>query len=121
MRVEQGNAQSVVVQFSDPLRERQNLEGLINIAGLSSLEFEIKDNEVRVFPPVRQTGSKEVTIEAGIRNILDYRMGQRGVFSVQFEQEKPAVKFAGKGSVLPATDGRGCHAHACKTRRPLSL
>ncbi|MEQ8301790.1 MAG: MG2 domain-containing protein [Cyclobacteriaceae bacterium] len=105
VRVEQGNAQAVVVQFSDPLRERQNLEGLINIAGLNSLEFEIKDNEVRVFPPVRQTGSKDVTIEAGIRNILDYRMKQRGVFSVQFQQEKPAVKFAGKGSVLPATDG----------------
>src|SRR5579859_7136324 len=55
--VEQGSNQHVVIQFSDPLSERQNLEGMISIAGLSSLDFEIKDNEVRVFLPVRQIGT----------------------------------------------------------------
>lgn len=105
VRVEQGNAQAVVVQFSDPLREKQNLDGLIRIEGLSNLEFEIRDNEARVYPPVRQTGSKTLYVEAGIRNILDYRMNERGSFSVQFEQEKPAVKFASKGNILPSTDG----------------
>jgi len=105
VRVEQGSAQAVVVQFTDPLKEKQNLDGLIRIDGLNSLEYEIKDNEVRVYPPLRQTGNKTLYVEAGIRNILDYRMSQRSSYEIQLEQVKPAVKFAGKGSILPGTDG----------------
>ncbi len=105
VRVEQGASQAVVVQFSDPLKEKQNLIGLIHIEGLSNLDFEIKDNEVRVYPPVRQTGSKTLYVEAGVRNILDYRMNERNSFEIQLEQIKPAVRFASKGSILPGTDG----------------
>jgi hypothetical protein len=79
VRVEQGASQHVVLQFSDPLSETQNLEGLISISELSSLDFEIKDNEVRVYPPVRQTGSRTLTVEEGIRNSLNYRMPQGGL------------------------------------------
>jgi uncharacterized protein YfaS (alpha-2-macroglobulin family) len=105
VKIDQGSSQSVVIQFSDPLKEKQNLDGLIRIEGLSNLEYEIKDNEIRVYPPARQTGSKSLTLEAGIRNILDYRMSKRNSFDVQFEQVKPAVRFTGKGSILPSTDG----------------
>ncbi|MEQ9414751.1 MAG: hypothetical protein RIF39_13020, partial [Cyclobacteriaceae bacterium] len=105
VKVDQTASQSVVIQFSDPLKEKQNLDGLIRIEGLGSLEYEIKDNEIRVYPPARQTGSKSLTIEAGVRNILDYRMSKRNSFDVQFEQVKPAVRFTGKGSILPSTDG----------------
>lgn len=105
VKVDQAASQSVVIQFSDPLKEKQNLDGLIRIEGLSSLEYEIKDNEIRVYPSARQTGSKSLTIEAGVRNILDYRMSERNTFDVQFEQVKPAVRFTGKGSILPGTDG----------------
>lgn len=105
VKVDQGSSQSVVVQFSDPLNEKQNLDGLVRIEGLSSLEYEIKDNEIRIYPPARQTGSKTLTVEAGVRNVLDYRMSQRNSFEVQFEQLKPSVRFTGKGSILPSTDG----------------
>jgi len=105
VKVDQGSSQSVVVQFSDPLREKQNLDGLIRIEGLGSLDYEIKDNEIKIYPPARQTGSKTLIIEAGIRNILDYRMANRNSFDVQFEQVKPAVRFTGKGNILPGTDG----------------
>ncbi len=105
VKVDQGASQSVVIQFSDPLKERQNLDGLVRIEGLSDLQYEIKDNEIRVYPPARQTGSKTLTLEAGIRNILDYKMSNRNTFSIQFEQVKPAIRFAGKGSILPSADG----------------
>ena len=105
VRVEQGNNQHVVVQFSDPLNETQNLEGVLSIAQLSSLDFEIKDNEVRIYPPVKQTGARTLTVEAGVRNILDYRMPEGASFEVQFEQMKPEVRFLGKGNILPSTDG----------------
>ncbi len=105
VRVEQGTSQQVIVQFSDPLNETQNLEGLIRISELASLDFEVKDNEVKVFPPVRQTGSRTITIEAGVKNILNYKMGEAATFDVAFEQTLPAVRFVGKGNILPSTDG----------------
>jgi alpha-2-macroglobulin len=105
VRVEQGTSQQVVIQFSDPLNESQNLEGLINISELSSLDFEIKDNEIRVYPAVRQTGSRTLNVEAGIKNILDYRMPQATTFDIAFEQTLPAVRFTGKGNVLPSSEG----------------
>ncbi|MBX2901514.1 MAG: hypothetical protein KF775_17820 [Cyclobacteriaceae bacterium] len=105
VRVEQGSSQQVVVQFSDPLNETQNLEGLIRISQLATLDFEVKDNEVKVFPQVRQTGNRTITIEAGVKNILNYRMKEAATFDVAFAQTLPAVRFAGKGNILPTTDG----------------
>ncbi len=103
--VEQGTTQVVIVQFSDPLSENQNLEGLITMNELPDLDFEIKGNEVRVFPPVRQAGSRKLTVQAGIRNILNYKMPEGSEFDVEFERLSPAVRFTGKGSILPGTDG----------------
>lgn len=104
-KVVQNPNQYVILQFSDPLKEKQNLAGLIHIADLSSLEFDIHDNEIWVYPPVRQTGTKTVYMEAGIKNILDYPMKNASTAEVEFEQVKPAVRFTGKGSILPSTDG----------------
>lgn len=104
-KVFQNPTQHVVLQFSDPLIEKQNLDGLITIDGLESLDFSVADNQVFVYPPVRQTGTKKVNIEAGIRNILDYKMKDAVSTEILFEQLAPAVRFAGKGSILPGTDG----------------
>jgi uncharacterized protein YfaS (alpha-2-macroglobulin family) len=97
--------QYVVLQFSDPLKEKQNLEGLISIADIRDLDFDIHDNEIWVYPPVRQTGTKTITIEGGVKNILDYKMKKGGSFDVVFEQMNPAVRFTGKGNILPSSDG----------------
>lgn len=105
VKVEQGSSQHVVIQFSDPLNEKQNLQGLIALADVGTLDFEIKDNEIRVYPPVRQNGSKTLTLEAGVRNILDYKMKEGSSMEVTFEQLNPSVRFTGNGSILPSTDG----------------
>jgi alpha-2-macroglobulin len=105
VKVEQSSSQHIVIQFSDPLNEKQNLQGLITIADIGTLDFEIRDNEIRVFPPVRQTGSKTLTVESGIKNILDYKLSEGGTFDVAFEQMNPAVRFTGKGNILPGSEG----------------
>ncbi|MEI9917848.1 MAG: hypothetical protein WDO14_03485 [Bacteroidota bacterium] len=58
-----------------------------------------------MFPPVRQTGSRTLEIAAGIKNILNYRMGGGSTFDLQFEQLDPSVRFTGNGSILPGSDG----------------
>ncbi len=105
VKVEQSTNQHVVLQFSDPLNEKQNLAGLISIADVPSVDFEIKDNEIHILPSVRQTGSKTLTIEPGIRNVLNYRMAEGRSVEVMFEQVAPSVRFVGKGNILPSTDG----------------
>ena len=106
-RVVQNPNQYVVLQFSDPLKEKQSLQGLISIGDDrgQQLEFDIRDNEIWVYPPVRQVGTKIVSVEAGVRNIVDYRMKDPTSVEVVFEQLKPEVRFVGKGSILPSTDG----------------
>jgi uncharacterized protein YfaS (alpha-2-macroglobulin family) len=105
VRVEQSSNQHVVIQFSDPLNEKQNVAGLISINELSSLDYEIRDNEIRIYPPVRQTGTRTLTVEGGIKNILDYKLSEGGTFDLVFEQVNPAVRFSGKGTILPGSDG----------------
>ncbi len=106
-RVVQNPSQYVILQFSDPLKGKQPLQGLISIGAdhTQPLEFDVRDNEVWIYPAVRQVGTKVVTVEAGVRNILDYKMEDRSVVELAFEQLKPEVRFAGKGSILPSTDG----------------
>ncbi|SHG86044.1 hypothetical protein SAMN04488109_2176 [Chryseolinea serpens] len=105
VRVDQSSSQHVIIQFSDPLNEKQNLDGLVTLNDVGTLDFDIKDNEIRVYPPVRQAGSKTLKLEAGIRNVLDYKMKEDTTVDVVFEQLNPAVRFTGKGSILPGTDG----------------
>jgi uncharacterized protein YfaS (alpha-2-macroglobulin family) len=106
-KVIQNPNQYVVLQFSDPIKEKQQLLGLITIGEDRNLtlDFDIHDNEIWVYPPIRQAGTKTIYLEAGIRNINDYKMQQAATTEVLFEQLKPEVRFLGKGSILPSTDG----------------
>ena len=104
-RVIQTPSQRVVIQFSDPLKEKQELNGLISIPDLSALDFDIHDNEIWVYSSVRLAGSKTISIEPGIRNVLDYKMNTRVTWELTFEQLKPAVRMTGTGVILPSTDG----------------
>ena len=104
-KVVQNPDQHVVLQFSDPLKEGQNLDGLITMADVDALDFDIHDNEVWVYPPARQSGVKTLSIEAGLLNILNYKMRNAETTEILFEQSKPAVRFTGDGTILPSTDG----------------
>lgn len=104
-RVIHNPEQYVSLQFSDPLLEKQDLNGLITIGNLSDFRFVIDDNEIRVYPPVRQTGQMTVNLFPGIKNIQNYKMKEAKRIAVAFEQIKPAVRLVGKGVVLPSTDG----------------
>ena len=97
--------QYLVLQFSDPIQENQNLNGLISIQGVRGLDFDIKGNQVYVYPSVRQTGTKQVEVSSGVRNTLSYKMHKGASRAVEFEQMKPAIRLVGKGNILPSTNG----------------
>ncbi|HEY9489135.1 MAG TPA: MG2 domain-containing protein, partial [Chryseosolibacter sp.] len=105
IKVIQSPTQYVVLQFSDPVKESQNLKGLITMSDLPSLDFDVHNNEIWVYPPVLQNGSRTISVGAGIRNVMDVKLKDPVSQEVFFEQLKPAVRFTGKGSILPSTDG----------------
>ncbi len=98
--------QYVLLQFSDPLLKRQNLEGLIQIENYQgTLRYTINGNEVRVYPSTRLSGESDVKVNAGIRNLSNARMKNPSEWSMVFEDIKPKVKLVGSGVIMPSTDG----------------
>jgi len=97
--------QYIQLQFSDPLMESQNLDGIVHVDGDMKLKFEIKNNTVKAFPEKRISGSETVRVETGIKNLLGSKMNKAFFMNLSFEDIKPAVRMIGKGVILPGSDG----------------
>jgi uncharacterized protein YfaS (alpha-2-macroglobulin family) len=105
VKVIQSPEQYAVLQFSDPILEAQNLEGLVTLTGGSALKYVIEGNEIRVYPQSRQVGARTITAELGVKNILGMPLKERYVMEIMFEEMKPAVEMIGKGVILPNSNG----------------
>ncbi|MGD1846000.1 MAG: alpha-2-macroglobulin [Salibacteraceae bacterium] len=104
-RVIQYPEQYVALVFSDPLAERQNLRGLVRMANGQAARLLVEDNEIRVYPSERQSGTVKVEINEGIENILGYKFEQGTSASVTFQDLKPAIELVGDGVILPSSNG----------------
>ncbi len=106
VQVMQGNEQYISLRFSDPLLATQNVNGLISMTNFGgNFRSIIQGNELRIFPSVKITGEHKVTVNSGIRNINDFRMANATEWFVAFEDVKPQVRLAGKGVILPNSNG----------------
>ena len=105
VRLVQGPEQFLLVQFSDPLLENQNLEGLIKIAKSMDLRYAIEDNELRIYPPVKKTGEAILTIESSVKNMNGDDLGLTLNKEISFEDTKPNVRFIGNGVIMPSSNG----------------
>lgn len=112
VKVVQSPDQYVSIFFSDPLLEKQDLNGLIkmktvgtNSSENSNFTFVIEDNEIKVFPNPRQSGTRQVSIKQGIKNILGYPYKDEYNTEITFEELKPEVELIGKGVILPNSEG----------------
>ncbi|HEX9188516.1 MAG TPA: MG2 domain-containing protein, partial [Vicinamibacteria bacterium] len=95
----------VELRFTDPLKPGQNLKGLVRVGDRDDLRFVIDGSRLEVYGTKGWRGEQTVRVEAGVRNVLGYRMKEARELAVQFELLKPAVRFAGKGVVLPTSSG----------------
>jgi hypothetical protein len=95
----------VELRFTDPLKPGQSLKGLVRIAGRDDLRFVIDGSRVEIYGTRGWRGEQTVRVEAGVRNVLGYRLREARELAVVFEQLKPAVRFTGKGVVVPTSAG----------------
>jgi uncharacterized protein YfaS (alpha-2-macroglobulin family) len=105
VKVIQSPEQYAILQFSDPILENQNLDGLVTLSGGSALKFVVEGNEIRIYPQLRQVGARTITAELGVKNILGMPLKERYVMEIMFEELKPEVELIGQGVILPNSNG----------------
>lgn len=101
LRSSRGEQSSVSINFSDPLKESQNFEGLVSIENQNKLRFEVNGNVLHVYPSNRITGAVKVDIFKGIKNSYGFNLKKNFSETVSFQQIKPAVRLVSKGVILP--------------------
>jgi hypothetical protein len=91
----------LTLNFSEPLKQNQNLNGLVTVENAETLRYEIDGNVLRVCPSNRILGEVRVNIFEGIKS--EYGFTLKNTFSelVSFEQLKPNVRLISKGTILP--------------------
>jgi alpha-2-macroglobulin len=105
IRVIQGREEYVEVLFTDPLKSKQDLRGLIRVSGRSGLRFTVDGSQVKVYSGEPWTGTVEVTVGKGVQNVMGRKLAKEASERVTFEELKPQVRFAGKGVIVPTTQG----------------
>ncbi|MCG9879404.1 MAG: MG2 domain-containing protein, partial [Bacteroidia bacterium] len=93
----------ISVQFSDPLLQNQDLNGLITINGVN-LKFIIDGQTVKCYPDQNLIGSYQMVTHAGIQNTLGKKLSSDISFSIDFEDHAPSVKFIGNGVIIPSSN-----------------
>jgi len=99
----QDQRQYVVVHFSDQLDPHQNLSGLVALS-TPGFTTSIRDNTIRLMSQQQLAGRVTVTLAPGIRSTRGYRLEDGVEEVVTFASNNPAVRFAGRGVVLPDND-----------------
>ena len=95
--------QHIVLQFSDPLDEKQNTDGLIRLK--SNFRVLIEDNEIKIYPNDKLKNEVNIIIEKAITNSLGKTLEKNVSKMVVFEEIKPNVRLTGKGVIVPSTNG----------------
>lgn len=97
--------QCAVLQFSDPLNENQDLNGLIKFEDAYSFNTVIENNQIKLFANERQSGSKQIIVYPEVQNYEGKQLGKQYTENVNFEELKPSISLVGNGVILPNSNG----------------
>jgi alpha-2-macroglobulin len=99
--VEQFEQQCIAIEFSDPIEEKQNLNGLLTLSDGVALRFTVEDNYIRAYPESELVGDYTLNISTGVKNILGYKLPNAFTQKIKFEKFNPQIKLVGQGIILP--------------------
>jgi len=105
VKITQQPEQFVTIYFSDPIQQKQDLEGLIYLESGTKLKMIKETNAVKIYPISRQKGSVKLKVTDGIRNTIGYQLMEPFERQITFTSVKPAVELLGKGVIMPSTNG----------------
>jgi len=91
----------VEVQFSNPVKIGQELNGLTGINNVNDPAFTIDGSVIKIYAPDRLQGNYTAFANEGIKDIYNDRLTRSFTANVFFENRLPAVSIPGKGVILP--------------------
>jgi len=103
--------QYIQCTFTEPIDEKQRLSNFFSLSNkannpdVANLRFVVDLNIVKIYPSIRLVGTSELTVEKGLKSTTGKKLSETIVSDVAFEQLKPAVRFTGKGVILPNSNG----------------
>ncbi|MEI7661033.1 MAG: MG2 domain-containing protein, partial [Bacteroidota bacterium] len=97
--------QTILVQFSDPLKTDQVLDGLFRVGKHNNLRYAVDDNLLHIYLPEIQEKKVRLTLEPFIKNINQVPLGRRVEEDITVYNAKPNVRFTGDGVILPSSNG----------------
>ena len=100
VRSVQSDRQYVQLEFSDKLKQNQNLKGLVRLKE-GTFTTRVDNNTIKIYPDKPLQGEITVMVDVGIKNEKGQRLTQKSEYKVSFTREKPMVRFSGKGVILP--------------------
>ncbi|MCF8331529.1 MAG: hypothetical protein K9H84_03670 [Bacteroidales bacterium] len=95
--------QCILLEFSDPIDTKQDLNGLINIPGVK-LHTVVDRNIIKAYPQVQLSGKKKIYISNGIKNHLGKTLSEPTEYEINFRSLKPEIRLKGKGVILPGSE-----------------
>jgi uncharacterized protein YfaS (alpha-2-macroglobulin family) len=103
MEAEQGDNQTLLINFSDPIRKDQDFSGLVAVESVENLKYSVDGNLLKVFFGEPLNGSFLVEVFQGIESADGFKTKSAFSAKVLFEQMKPEVRFVKSGTILPAS------------------
>ena len=91
----------LTLNFSEPLKQNQNLRGLVTVENAQNLRYEVDGNLLKVYPSSRILGEVRVRVHEGIESAYGFTLKNTFSELVSFEQLKPDVRLISKGTILP--------------------
>lgn len=96
--------QQVVLEFSDPLDNDQDLNGLIYFMDNIPFRLTVENNKIILYPSSLQQGQKEIVIKRQVAGINGNTLEKEIIRTLQFGHIKPAVRFVSGGTIMPGKD-----------------
>jgi uncharacterized protein YfaS (alpha-2-macroglobulin family) len=95
-----GKEKIITLYFSDPIDENQNINGLIYFNDNTPFDYTVDKNIVKLYLQNVNTGKKELTISAALRNIKNRKLNRKTDITVFLKPAGPQVQFIGSGTVV---------------------
>ena len=87
------------MNFSDPLKKGQDLNGLVAVESANDLKFSTAGNLLKVYFSESLKGELLVEVFQGIQSEDGFKMKENFSQKISFEQIKPAIRFIKNGTI----------------------
>ena len=103
IQVNQYPEQYVNIIFSDPIKEDQLLNGIIDIEDVYNLKYFIVDNNIKIIPSDRLDNKYLLNINSAVKNIHNKKLNKSIIEELNFKMRKPELNFTDNGVILPSS------------------